>query len=165
MKPLMNALRVLTVAATSRQLAYVFFVGGKLMDFHIADKAARSTTEAVGALQIWINKYKPDILVTEKIDQNKRKGPKSKALIKAMQRIAAQNYLLDIAVQRVQRFANKYEEARHLAGYFSVVRPWIPKKRRYFDSEPRVMVMFEALALGYVVLKNPATSLALARDL
>ena len=42
--------------------------------------------------------------------------------------------------------------AEALAARWSEIGEWKPKKRRFFDTEPRCMVLFEALALAETML-------------
>ena len=58
----------------------------------------------------------------------------------------------NVAVQRVQRFANKHEEAKALVERFPDILPWKPKRPEIWETEPRNMVYFEALALALEVL-------------
>jgi hypothetical protein len=60
--------------------------------------------------------------------------------------------LLDVAVARECCYANKYVEADALAERYPDIAAWKPKKRRFFDNEPRNTVLFEALALADEVL-------------
>ena len=113
-------------------------------------------------LQELINTFRPDVVVTEKIEDDVRKGQKARGLIAALQRIAAENYVLDVAIARVQRFASKYEEAVSLAQRYPSIRSWLPQKRRLYQSEPHRMVTFEALALAHAVLERPTTTMAAA---
>jgi len=65
-------------------------------------------------------------------------------------------------VKRVQNFANKYEEATSLASQYPVIKPLVPEKRRFYDSEPARMVLFDALGLAHAVLQRPSMTLAAA---
>lgn len=152
--PFMAVLRVLAIAAASGRVGYVFLVGGQLIDWQMSRLAAKSTAKAVGVVQQWINDLRPDVLVTEKIYKAKKKGQHTKEIIAAIAAIAAHNYLLDVSVQRPRDYANKYAEAAALAELYPDLKPWQPKQRRFFDNEPRETVLFEALALGLVVINK-----------
>ena len=65
-----------------------------------------------------------------------------------------------MAVAREQEYANKYEEAAALGEQFPDLAPWVPKKRRFFDNEPRNTVLFEAVALALSILNGPTPVLA-----
>lgn len=114
-----------------------------MKDWRISEKAAQSPQDAAEQAQGWINELKPQVLVIEKIGATSRKGAKTKAIIGAIARTAAHNYLLDVAVKRAQTFRNKYEEAEVLADRYPEVGAWLPKKRRFFDHEPRNIVFLK----------------------
>ncbi|SDL26538.1 hypothetical protein [Aliiruegeria lutimaris] len=154
--------RVLAFVAARRRVAYVFLVDGNVRDWRVSEKAAKSSRDAAELTQVWINGFTPDILVTEKIDEDFRKGPRVKAIVRAIANIAAHNYLLDVSVKREQRYRNKYEEAEALAALHPEIAAWLPKKRRFFDHEPRNIVLFEALSLAQAVLDDPSVNLAKA---
>ncbi len=154
--------KLLACVAARRRVAYVFLVDGKVRDWRVSEKAGKSPQDAAEQVQIWINDLRPDVLVTERVDGDFRKGPRIKALIRAIANTAAHNYLLDIAVKRERRYQNKYAEAEALADLHPEVQAWLPRKRRFFDHEPRNIVLFEALSLAQSVLDDPATSIARA---
>lgn len=158
----MAALRVLAVAVASGRVGYTFLIGDRLWDWSISDRAAKSPTSAAETTQEWINQLRPDVVVTEKLDANCRKGGKSKRIIAAIARTAEHNYVLDVSVPREHDYPNKYQEAEALSRQYPDLVPWVPKKRRFFDNEPRNTVIFEALSLALSVLRGPSTQLAAA---
>lgn len=158
----MAALRMLALAAASGRVGYVFLVGDRLKDWRISEKAAKSPTKAAEQVQTWINELKPDVIVTEKVEDAAKKGDKTKEIIGAIARTAAHNYVLDVSVTREHDHVSKYEEADALVKRFPDVTAWLPKKRRFFDNEPRNTVIFEALSLAETVLRGPTTTLASA---
>ena len=143
--------RVLAIAAASGRVGHVFFSGGRLRHWSISRKASRNGVAAVEIVQTWINRLKPNVVVTEALGKS-RKGDRSKAVTAAIGRIAAQNYLLDIAVERVRRFENKYLEARALAEEFPEIGLWLPKARRLWETEPRSAIYIDALVLAKQVI-------------
>lgn len=150
---------MLAVAVTQRRFGYVFLINGQLKDWQIMTKPTKSRSEAAGALQKLINTFRPDVVVTEDIDASSKKGKRARTITKALQHIASHNYVLDICAKRVQSFANKYEEATSLAEQYLVIKPLVPEKRRYYDSEPARMVLFDALALAHSVLQRPSMTM------
>ena len=46
------------------------------------------------------------------------------------------------------RGPNKYADAAALAQEFPQIGPWLPKRRRAWEPEPRNIIYFEALALA-----------------
>lgn len=156
--------KLLSVAAATGRVGYVFLIDGQLINWGVSRKAWRSTAHAAGVLQMWINEYRPNVVVTEKFEGDTRKAAKSQLITHALVNTAAHNYVLDVAVSRVQRYANKYEEAAALAARYPDLAPWVPKRRPLLDIEPRSTMIFEALSLAQTVLDGPALALAAGMD-
>ena len=158
----MAALKVLALAAATGRVAYVYLKGDRLADWRISEKASVSSVEAARATSRWIEVLRPDVIVTEKTVTAAKKGRRTKELIDAIAEVADQAELLAVRVEREHHYANKYAEAAALAVLYPDLQPWVPKPRRFFDNEHRNTVLFEALALAQVVLRNPAPVLAQA---
>ena len=158
----MAALRVLAIAVAKGRAGYVYLVDGELQDWNISLKAVKSANNLAEWVQRLINELKPDVVVTEKITKDCRKGRKTKRLIKTAAELASHNYVLDVSVERPRNHPCKYTEAEELTGQYPELRGWLPKKRRYFGNEPRNTILFEALALAEVILKGPPLQLARA---
>lgn len=124
--------------------------------------AAQSNSAASVMAQNWIDRLKPEVVVTEKVEQAVKKGAATKGIIKAIAETAADNCVLDVSVARRHDFANKYEEAEALAQRYPAVKNWLPQKRRFFDNEPRNTVLFEALSLAESIDRGPTNQLAAA---
>ena len=144
----MATLRILAFAAATGRVGSVFLVDGKLVDWHISNKAAENGVAAAGHAQALINDLVPDVVVTEEAEKTSHKGLHTLALIAAIARTAEHNHLLDVSVPRQHRYGNKYAEADALVEQFPELAPWKPMKRRFYDNEPRNTVLFEALALA-----------------
>lgn len=153
---------MLSVAAASGRVGYVYLVGGSLMDWRMSSKAAESPSAAAEQTQKWINRLKPEVVFTEKPEAAAKKGEKTKEIIGAIARTAEHNYVLDVSVKREHDFANKYEEAEALAERYPEIEAWLPKRRRFFDNEPRNTVLFEALSLADAVMRGGPTALGRA---
>lgn len=147
------------MAAISDRVGLVLVAGSKLKDWRSSERAARSTVDAAGFAQQMIDFYRPDVLVVEKVETSS-KGESARRIIWAMAMIGEQNGLLDVSVERPRDYANKYEEAEALAKRHPSIGPWVPRKRRFFEAEPRAMVIFEALALADTVARGGADRLA-----
>ncbi|MEQ8311071.1 MAG: hypothetical protein RIE24_05445 [Silicimonas sp.] len=153
---------MLAIAAARRRVGYVFLDNHTLKDWRISNSAARSSTDAAGAAQEWVNALQPTIVVTEQLEPGSRKGAHTKGVIRAIAKTAERNPVLTVSVARVQLYANKYEEAAALAVRYPELQAWVPQQRRAFDNEPRNTVIFEALALAQRVIDGPPTLLAAA---
>lgn len=144
----MTRLRVLALAPASGRIGSVFLVAGELIDWQISTKGARSGPDAAAHTQELINDFHPDVVVTEDPETARRKGGRTLALIAAVARTAEHNQLLGVSLPRRHDFANKYLEAEALVEQFPDLEPWQPRRRRFYDNEPRNTVIFEALALA-----------------
>ncbi|MFO6466251.1 hypothetical protein ACK8OR_17820 [Jannaschia sp. KMU-145] len=159
----MAALSVLAIAVASGKVGYVFLHDGRLQDWGITVKAAKSGRDLVGFVQGLISELRPDIVVTEDCGPGCRKGDRAIRLIRSVAELASHNSVLDVSVPRPRSFASKFEEAEALTSEYPEIAGYLPgQKRRIFDFEPRGMVLFEALALALEVLRGPPTRLAAA---
>lgn len=151
----MTPFRVLSVAAATGRVGYVYFEGGQPIDWALSHKASRSPKDAARYARKWITLLHPDAVITEKVGRHSRKGAKTRALIEAIANEAARHELHDIAVERVQHFANKYDEAAAYAERFPDLLPLLPPRRRIWDKEPPNITYFEAIVLALSVIDAP----------
>lgn len=159
----MAALRVLSIAVATGRVGYVFLEGTQLLDWAVTTRVSKQSADLVGFVQELINTLKPDVVVTEKCDEESKKGTRAKRLISSIAELASHNYVLDVAVPRPRKFPSKYEEAEELVSRHPDLAGYLPKqKRRFFDFEPRNMTVFEALALAEAVIFGPPERLAAA---
>lgn len=158
----MPPLKILSVAINQKRMGYVLLVNQQLKDWRTMTKATESRAEAAAALQRLINDFRPDVVVTERVDAADCRSAFVCGLKQALTRTAAQNYVLDVSVRRRSSHANKYAEANALADLYPELRPWVPPPRRAFDHQPPRLIIFDALALAQPVLENPTITLAAA---
>ncbi|MEO9514530.1 MAG: hypothetical protein ABJH45_18795 [Paracoccaceae bacterium] len=159
----MAALKVLSIAVATGRVGYVFLDGNKLIDWAITTRVSKKSSDLVGFVQELINTLKPDVVVTEKCDGDCKKGSRAKRLIGSISELASHNYVLDVSVPRPREFQSKYEEAESLVARHPDLLGYLPKKkRRFYDFEPRNMIVFEALALAEAVIFGPPEQLAAA---
>lgn len=144
--------RVVALAVASGRIGAVFFIGNRLMDWRMSDKAATSVTAAADFARKLIAELTPHVFVTEQVAATQFKGDNTKLLIEAVALVASEHELLDVSVPRLFAFANKYDEADALVGRYPELAGWKPKRRRFFDDEPRSTVLFEALVIAEVVM-------------
>ena len=142
----------MAIAVATGRIGYVYLIGGRLRDWGLSRKASKSPTLAARQTEKWIEEFAPDVVVTEVVSKTSTKSFKTRALIGAIQSVAAKATLLDVCVARARKFKNKYEEARGLADKFPELSLWVPKTRRIWEPEPRTTMLFEALALAVVVI-------------
>jgi len=151
---------VLAVAAATGRVAYTYFLDNELQDWDISDKAAGAPEDAASWVQDLIESYQPDVLVTERITSRMRKGEKTKEIIATIANLANVNYIPGVTVTPPRYFDNKYQEANHLAELFPELKPWLPSPRKFYEREPRDIILFEAVSLTRVVMDDPAAHIA-----
>lgn len=156
------ALRLLAFAAASGRVATAFFIGNRLTDWRISDRAAKSSEQATAWVTRQIKDLKPDVIVTEDAKLSKRKGDTARSITEAVSELAESLHLLNPRVRRHHDYANKYEEADAIAGLYPELMPWLPKWRRFFENEPRNTVLFEAMSYALFILRNPGQQLGAA---
>lgn len=155
-------LRMLAVAAAHNRIGYVFLIGDGLVEWRISERAAGSTTKAVTWLQRHVDELKPDVIVTENPKTTKKKGQKTIAIIEAVGNLAANKKMLNAMVPRRHDYDNKYDEADALAALYPDLKPWVQRRRWFYDNEPRNTVIFEALSLALTVSHDPTARLGAA---
>ena len=143
---------MLAIGVATGRIAYVFLVGGKLRDWRLSKKAARSVELAKRQTNTWIKQLSPHVVVTEAVSQHSIKSRKTRQLIDAVTHAAIEKNVLDAKVAKVSAFKNKYEEAEVLGRRFPEIAAWVPKKPRIWETEPRNTVYFEALSLALHVI-------------
>ena len=158
----MSALRLLAVAAVSRHVAYAFFIGDRLADWKISDRASDSPEAAGKAITQWVEDLDPRAVISERADTADRKGERTRALLMTIGETAQASGRIHVAVSRTQAFPNKYAEAAFYAARYPDLQPWLPEKRVFYDNEPRNVILFEAIALADIILRDPTTELAKA---
>lgn len=139
--------------AVRRDLACMVYLQGKsLKDWRVSHKAARSTTDGVVMLRRWMAIYEPDIVVSQNPDSAGRKSKRNIAIMRAMARVTSDADVLDLLVARTFQYSNIYEEAAVIARRYPALKQKLPKKPRIWETEPRRIIYFEAMALALVVL-------------
>ncbi len=152
--PNMARLKVLAISVATGRIGYAFLVGGRPKDWKMSRKAWRAVSDAEHYVQRLIALFKPDVVVTEKIEKNSRKGSHAKSIVTAIARLAEKAMLLDVVVPRIQRYQNKYAEARVFSERFPELASSVPRQPRCWESEPFSTIYFEALSLALEVVDH-----------
>lgn len=140
--------RLLGIAASSGKVGFAYLVDGELMDWGLSVKASKSFEAAFKRINKWTIYYRPDLVITETVEDRSRKGVHSRTLIRAAES-AANNANAEFAeIPAPSHGLNKYADAAALAQEFPQIAPWLPKRRRAWEPEPRNIIYFEALALA-----------------
>lgn len=148
--------RLLGIAASSGKIGFAYLVDGELVDWGLSVKASKSFEAAFKRITAWTIYYRPDLVITEKVEEQSRKGTHTRTLIRAAES-AANNANAEFAeIPAPVHGPNKYADAAALAREFPQIAPWLPRARRAWEPEPRNIIYFEALALALECWNNPA---------
>ena len=147
--------RALAIAAASGRVGYVLLEDMRPELWGLSRKASRGAVDASEVAANWIERIRPDLVVTEKILAGSAKGPKTRDIIAAITAVAELADVLDLQVARHQAYPSKYDEAKALAADFPELAHLLPDERKPWQSEPRTMIYFEALALALAALGDP----------
>ena len=147
--------RILAFAVATGQTATVFVVSGKLMDWQMWREVTASPTRTRSELRVMIATLNPTLIVSEDPDSlNCRKKGKSLELLRTLVQAAADDPVPHIKLDRPRRYENRYQEAEALCQRFPEIAAWCPKKPEIYESEPRSLTYFEALAYVAEVLET-----------
>lgn len=148
--------RLLGIAVSHGKIGFAYLVDGELMDWGLSAKASRSFEEAFKRITTWTLYYRPNIVIAERVEERSRKGAHSRILIRAAESAAnnANTDYVEVVMPADNR--NKYAAATMLAAEFPQIEPWLPRRRRAWEPEPRNIIYFEALALALVWWRSSA---------
>lgn len=135
-------------AVGTGKVGFAYLVDGELMDWRLSIRASRSFDAAFKQALSWITYYRPELVVLEQIEADSRKGTHSQSLILAIESAANNANIDHVSMVRPSSGPNKYVDAAALAQEFPQIAPWLPHKRRLWETEPRNIIYFEALALA-----------------
>ena len=96
----------------------------------------------------WIAQFVPDIIIVEDYRTATRKGRNTKSIIRAIENVAKNTSAGICVVDRKQMFKNNIDEARQFAQQYPELKAWVPDRPKLWESEPRNIIYFEALALA-----------------
>lgn len=147
-------------AVAYRKVGVILLEGAQLTYCDLSTKAARECAFTKKFAQDMIAMLQPDIVITEDVEAAIYKGQHTKQVTSVIADVADNSEALAVTVARERGFRNKYEEAAHYASKYPQLVPLKPKPRRSFDKEPRITVIFEAVALAEAVRRNPTPQLA-----
>ncbi len=154
---------LLAFAGAYRRVGIVFFQDGELVYWDMSTKAGKNAINAAEYALKLNDEFRPNVVVTEKLHCAVRKGENTKQVIGAIAKVAATNqHILDVTVARENLFRNKYEEADDFVERYPDLLPWRLERRKFYDPEPRNTVLFEALSLAEIVMRDPTKHLARA---
>ena len=160
----MTGLKVLAVAAANRRVGYAYFENNDLVYWTISTKAGEKPLDAVAVTQDLVTRFAPAVLVSQQLTPTLTKSKNTREIIAAIARTGKNNDLISIAVPRLRKHKNKYEEAKALAKIFPQVADYLPQPRQLHHSkEPRNTVLFEAIALAVTLFEDEEQNLLIAQ--
>lgn len=145
---------VLSVMVSTGKVGYAFFVDGKPYDWKVSFTASTSTRTAYEFAMGWIEYYQPQLIITERISLDSRKQTFSRELVDAIMKAAQDSDVLAASVDRVCNYENKFKEAEVIAKRFPELKSYLPKPRKYWEPEPRQIIIFEAVSLALRVIEG-----------
>ena len=144
----MAEFRVMGIAVASGRISYVVLANDQLLDWAVSQAASRSPERALAKATEWIELLKPEAVVIEAPGSNPRKRGATTILMEAVHKAAQDSAAISIATTKVRHHKDKYREAEALAEEFPELLPRLARKPACWLSEPRRMILFEALALA-----------------
>lgn len=147
--------RVLSLAVRRGQVGMIYFENRDVKDWHMSKKAGRSPDDAQEVLKEWIDTFVPHVVISQNPDCA---GAKKGATIDILRRILdviSDAHLMDIIVTKAKHgFRDMYEEAEHLAKKYPKLTRLVPQRPKFWMTEPRRLVYFEALAMADQVFEG-----------
>ena len=138
--------KTMSIAVSSGKMGMVLFMNRQLVVLKSSTKAAKSTEQAAKQMQAWIEKYSPDVIVTEKLTKSSRKHGRTIEIIQTITEVIQSKSILHVEVKRQHQYANKHEEAQALSERYLQLKTYLPNKRKIWEAEDRRMMLFEAVS-------------------
>ena len=148
---------MLAIAVRRDMACAVCFEGARLKDWTVSHKAARSPQEALQVLSRWVDLYSPDVVVSQNPDSATRKSAHNREILSAIGCFLEDGDVQGLLVTRTYGFDNIYDEAAAIAVRYPDLQHKLPKKPRLWETEPRRIIYFEAMALAlHVIDREPS---------
>lgn len=144
---MMDDRRVLAISVASGRVGHVLMIGAEIANLGMSRKASAGPVEAQSYAAQQIETLRPHVVITEKVLARSKKGARTRAIIGAITAVADVADVLNVEVVRGQAHANRFEEAQDLVSRYPALRPYLPKRRKPWESEPKALMYFEALSL------------------
>ncbi len=138
----------MAIAVSYKKIGYVFMVDGELMGWGLSVKASKSPDNAAKQIKAWIERYEPDILITERLTPHSRKRGRTIKNIEAIEQVCIEADAHHADAIRIQRYNNKYEEIAALCERYPSIADWTPRRPKIWETEPLQTILFEALSLA-----------------
>ena len=106
--------RVLSIAAASGRVGYVLLVDRKISTWGLSRKASANQDHAATRCANWIERLRPDVVVTERVLNRSKKGARTRAVIAAMTEVAEIADVRNIVVSRMRTSLRKPPSSRRI---------------------------------------------------
>lgn len=140
--------RVLGIAVSSARIGYALLINDELVDWGVSRAGAKSPQAAAAKTRELIDLLRPEVVITELPGSNRHKRGNTQYLMTAVTEAVQASTATSVTTTRVRTFKDKYQEAQALAKEFPELAPRLAKKPKMWLSEPRRMIIFEALAFA-----------------
>lgn len=157
--PSSGALLVIAIAPMTRGFAYVVFEGSQWpIDWGVKEVRGDKNRESLKCIKQLIEWFRPDALLLEgPAGKGVYRSERIRNLVRNIERLAARASLPLHQVPRAQiraRFApidatTKHEIAQAIVTQLPELEPWLPHKRRPWESQDPRLSIFDAAALVF----------------
>ena len=151
-----NKWRVLAIDPMNHGFAFAVLKGHHLLDWGMRRGSTETLfRERASAL---ISRYRPDIIVLERLLGSRRRGAAAH-LIETAHDLAAENHIATITVSRAEvRIAlsatTKMQIARAIAEQFPELAGKLPRERKPWMNEDARMNVFDALSFALAAISH-----------
>lgn len=156
--------RILAIDPIYRGFGFAVLEGPRrLVDWGVAGSADRDVSESVKRVVDLVERYGPDVVVTEKVEAvGGRRRMRARRLIALVEEVATANAAKVGRVPRLElleefpemRPFSKDRVAAVIAARFPELRSSLPAVRRPWMSEDTRMAIFDAVAFGLAYLSR-----------
>lgn len=149
---------ILAIAPNSRGFGFVLFQAPKkLLDWGVKEARVDKNARCIVLIARLMERVQPSALIIEDwLYDRCRRSPRVKALLGELANLTSDNGITVYTYSRCQvrdtfGAAGKSKDAIAVAIAESVpaLLPWLPRKRRIWESEHHSMAIFEAAALAF----------------
>lgn len=139
--------RVLAIAVASGRVGHVLLEQRRVINLGMTRSASTGEAAARSFALQKINDLEPEVVLTEKVLAQSRKGDRAKTVIATIAEVASLAQVEHLSVVRGRSHENRFDEATDLARRYPALVPYLPPRRRPWEPEPKALIYFEALAL------------------
>jgi hypothetical protein len=148
--------RILGVSPCTRGCGFAVLEGGEgLLTWGVAELYSADGAELLVRIDALVERYRPTVLCLESSTKTNRREP-ARIRLALVSRWAHERRLPVFAITRagarnvfgLPQTATNHDTAAAVASAFPELEVYLPKKRRLWESERKVLRMFEAVAFA-----------------